>query len=59
MVCGSKRYDARVEIEGQTYNETVTARTPAEARKALRRRYGKTIDIITVRERKGPGRIRM
>jgi len=59
MVCGSKRYDAQVEVEGEVYAETVTARTPAEARKALRRKYGKSAHIITVRERKGPGKIKI
>jgi len=59
MVCGSKRYDAQVEMEGQIYVETVTARTPAEARKALRRKYGKSAHIITVRECKGPGKLHL
>jgi len=59
MVCGSKRYYAKVKYEGTEYTEPVSARTPAEARKAIRRKYGKEAEIIAVHEQKGPNRIRM
>lgn len=59
MVCGSKRYQAQVKYEGFVHNEMVTARTPAEARKAIRRKYGRTANILTVREQKGPSHIQI
>jgi len=59
MVCGSKRYQAQVKYEGSVHNEMVTARTPAEARKAIRRKYGRAANILTVREQKGPSHIQI
>lgn len=58
MVCGSKRYQAQVKYGGTVHNELVSARSPAEARKAIRRKYGQVAKILTVREQKGPSRIR-
>jgi len=59
MVCGSKRYYAKVKQEGKIYTKSVSARTPAEARKAIRQKYGKGAEIMTVREQKGPTQIQL
>lgn len=52
MRCGAKRFHAEIEIEGEKKMLSLVARTPAEARKYIRRKYGELTQIISVRERK-------
>lgn len=57
MVCGSKRYNAQIKHEEELHAVSVSARTPAEARKAIRREFGRDTKILSVQEKKGPSRI--
>lgn len=52
MVCGSKRYVVEAEVEGKVTSKNIVARTPAEARKRCRAKYGAHMNIKTVRENK-------
>lgn len=53
MVCGSKRYVVDAIINEEEQNVRVPARTPAEARKKFRAKYGETAKIIVVKEMYG------
>lgn len=50
MRCGAKRYIVRAILHGEEREERIPARTPAEARKIYRSKYGRDIEIISVRE---------
>lgn len=52
MRCGAKRYIVTYEEDGARKAGTVTARTPAEARKAFRRARGTGVTILSVIEAK-------
>lgn len=51
MVCGSKCFVIEFEKGGKRKSERVIARTPAKARKVLRRKMGTNSNIISVKER--------
>lgn len=50
--CGTRRYIAEIEIDGQKETKPIIARTPAEARKNIRKTYGKDTAIYSVVEAK-------
>ncbi|HZW67014.1 MAG TPA: hypothetical protein VFF20_00160 [Pseudogracilibacillus sp.] len=50
MRCGTKRYLASIELDGKKQSKTIIARTPAEARKSVRKTYGKNTHIYAVTE---------
>ncbi len=52
MRCSTKRYIAEIEIDGVKQKKPVIARTPAEARKSIRKTYGKDTIIHSVMEEK-------
>lgn len=52
MKCGAKRYQVEIEVGGEKQIKSVLARTPAEARKNIRKNYGIETHIISVREEK-------
>lgn len=52
MRCGTKRYIANIEINGEKHIKPIIARTPAEARKSIRKTYGKNTIIHSVIEEK-------
>lgn len=49
MRCGEKCFYVTIERENETKNIPVYARTQIEARKAVRRKYGKAVEIRTVK----------
>ncbi|MNJ41339.1 hypothetical protein D3C77_362590 [compost metagenome] len=49
MRCGEKCFLVTYEIDGEQQVASVTARTPVEARKKLRRTHGDKANILTVR----------
>ena len=52
MRCGAKRFFVEIETDGVKQKKTVTARTPAEARKRMRMQCGSQIEVVSVmRER--------
>lgn len=53
MRCGAKRFQAEIEVNGEREIKSLTARTPAEARKYIRRKYGQATKILFVREEGG------
>ncbi|MCF3943104.1 hypothetical protein [Oceanobacillus alkalisoli] len=48
MRCGEKCFHVTIEKENDTKNIPVYARTQIEARKAIRRKYGKEVEIRTI-----------
>lgn len=52
MLCGSKCFFVEMEGNGKKDTKSIIARTPAEARKTVRKKFGKKIEIISVREGK-------
>src|SRR5690625_5298271 len=46
--CGTKRYIAEIEINGEKQTKPIIARTPAEARKSIRKTYGRDTDRKSV-----------
>lgn len=55
MQCGAKCFIVEFESEGNKSSESVIARTPAAARKTLRRKYGKEMQVLTVKESRRVG----
>lgn len=49
MRCGEKCFLVTYEIDGEQQIASITARTPVEARKKLRRTHGDKPNILTVR----------
>lgn len=52
MRCGTKRFTAEIELDGEKVTKPIIARTPAEARKNIRKTYGKETYIYSVIEQK-------
>lgn len=52
MRCGTMQFIAELIINGKQTTKTIIARTPAEARKSIRKTYGKDTVILSVRKRK-------
>ncbi|MBP2258777.1 hypothetical protein [Virgibacillus alimentarius] len=52
MRCGAKCFLVQIEANGENQMKFVNARTPAEARKIFRRKYGTGAQILSVREKK-------
>lgn len=52
MRCGSKCFLIEMEVNGERQMQSVTARTPAEARKTIRIEYGAESSILSVKEAK-------
>lgn len=52
MRCGTKRYTATIKIDGEKVTKPIIARTPAEARKSIRKTYGQDTYIYSVIEQK-------
>jgi len=50
--CGAKCFHVETEIDGEKLIESIRARTPAEARKTIRKEYGANTAVLSVRERK-------
>lgn len=50
--CGAKCFQAEMELDGKREVKSVDARTPAKARKAIRKVYGEHTPVISVRQRK-------
>lgn len=48
MRCGTKRFLATIELDGKKESKTIIARTPAEARKNIRKSYGENTYIHAV-----------
>jgi len=52
MRCGEKCFHVETEREGKKQTDPVYARTPAEARKTIRKVYGAHTPVLSVRQRK-------
>ncbi|MFS0821923.1 hypothetical protein [Bacillus sp. 1P02SD] len=52
MRCGAKCFLVEIEVGGETQVESVNARTPAEARKSIRKKHGTETQILAVKEEK-------
>lgn len=52
MRCGTKRYIAEIELNSKKVTKPIIARTPAEARKSIRKTYGQETHIYSVIEQK-------
>jgi len=52
MICGSKCFLVEMEWKGEKQIKPVTARTPIDARKTIRKEYGKETPIFSVIKRK-------
>lgn len=52
MMCGSKCFLVKTELNGTKQINKVTARTPVGARKVVRSKYGADVEIISVKEEK-------
>lgn len=50
MRCGTKRYIVRAILDDEETEEVVPARSPADARKVYRAKYGRDTEILQVRE---------
>lgn len=48
MRCGEKRFFVEYELDGMKQKKTVSARTPAEARKRIRMECGLRAEILSV-----------
>ncbi|MCC3356027.1 hypothetical protein [Bacillus sp. REN16] len=53
MRCGAKCFVVEIEVDGKSQVETVNARTPAEARKNIRKKCGVETHILAVKQIKG------
>ncbi|MEH7383587.1 hypothetical protein V7138_24220 [Bacillus sp. JJ1533] len=49
MRCGAKCFQVEIETDGKTHCKSVTARTPAEARKSIRKKFGAETRILAVK----------
>jgi RNA polymerase-interacting CarD/CdnL/TRCF family regulator len=52
MRCGEKCFYVTMEKDNVTVELPVNARTPVDARKTVRREYGREIEILSVHGRK-------
>ena len=52
MRCGSKCFIVEIEVNGEKQSKSVSARTPAEARKTVRIEYGAASQVLSVKEEK-------
>ncbi|MFD1778576.1 hypothetical protein ACFSFW_07840 [Fredinandcohnia salidurans] len=52
MRCGAKCFLVEIEVDGKTQVQSVNARTPAEARKNIRKVLGTETQILAVKEEK-------
>ena len=52
MRCGTKRFIAEIELKGKKEKKPIIARTPAEARKSIRKTYGQDTYIYSVIEQR-------
>jgi len=52
MRCGTKRFIAKIELDGKKETKPIIARTPAEARRNIRKTYGEDTFIYSVIEQK-------
>ncbi|MDR4889673.1 hypothetical protein RGU12_19450 [Fredinandcohnia sp. QZ13] len=52
MRCGAKCFLVKIEVGGETQVVLVNARTPAEARKNIRKKHGTETQILAVKEEK-------
>lgn len=52
MRCGAKCFLVQLELNGEKEIKSVNARTPVEARKAVRTEYGEKVQILSVKEEK-------
>ncbi len=52
MKCGSKRFLVEIEINGESEIKQISERTPAGARKEIRKKCGENVEILSVREKK-------
>lgn len=50
MQCGSKCFIVTMEINGETIEKTIRARTPVAARKTVRQQYGDEVKIVASKE---------
>jgi hypothetical protein len=50
--CGAKCFHVETEVHGEKLIKSVRARTPAEARKTIRGKYGEETPILSARKRK-------
>lgn len=50
MKCGSKHFLFEIEINGESKFKQIAERTPACARKEIRKEYGEYVEILSVRE---------
>lgn len=52
MQCGSKCFIVTVEVNGETIEKNIRARTPVAARKTIRQQYGDQATILSAKEDK-------
>ncbi|PYF08318.1 hypothetical protein [Ureibacillus chungkukjangi] len=52
MRCGSKCFLVEYEVNGEKQTKSIIARSPVEARKTIRYKYGSEPQILSVREDK-------
>ena len=52
MMCGSKRFLVEMKQNGTKQIKQVAERTPAGARKEIRKEYGEKVEILSVRGQK-------
>ena len=52
MQCGSKCFIVEFVKDGQTFIKPVTSRTPINARKVIRKKYGEGVQIISAVQKK-------
>lgn len=52
MRSGTTLFTAELIINGEKTTKTIIARTPAEARKSIRKTYGKDTVILSVRKKR-------
>lgn len=52
MRCGAKCFLVEIEVDGKIQVQPVNARTPAEARKNIRKELGIETQILAVKEEK-------
>lgn len=50
MRCGEKCFLVEIETDGELLTKTVNARTPAEARKTIRKEHGVRTPVLSVRK---------
>lgn len=51
MICGAQRYEVKTRQKDEVHYKYVVARTPAEARKRIRHKLGKDLEILSVRKK--------